>query len=55
MRMTDQKYLYALNGAGLSAPTFTLSNQVYNYKDQLIEKNIGYRGANQALQSIDYQ
>jgi RHS repeat-associated protein len=55
MRMTDQKYLYALNGAGLSAPTFTLSNQVYNYKDQLIEKNIGYRGTNNALQSIDYQ
>jgi RHS repeat-associated protein len=55
MRMTDQKYLYALHGAGLSAPTFTLSNQVYNYKDPLIEKNIGYRGVNNALQSIDYQ
>jgi RHS repeat-associated protein len=55
MRMTDQKYVYALNGAGLSAPTFTLSNQVYNYKDQLIEKNIGYRGVNNTLQSIDYQ
>jgi hypothetical protein len=54
MRMTDQKYLYALNGAGLSAPTFTLANMVYNYKDQLIEKNIGYRGINNALQSIDY-
>jgi RHS repeat-associated protein len=55
MRMTDQKYVYALNGAGLSAPTFTLANQVYNYKDQLVEKNIGYRGNNNALQSIDYQ
>jgi RHS repeat-associated protein len=47
--------LYALNGAGLSAPTFTLANLVYNYRDQLVEKNIGYRGTNQALQSIDYQ
>jgi RHS repeat-associated protein len=47
--------LYALNGAGLSAPTFTLANLVYNYRDQLIEKNLGYRDANNALQSIDYQ
>jgi RHS repeat-associated protein len=55
MRLTDQKYMYALNGDGWSDPSSTLANMVYNYKDQLIEKNIGYRGANQALQSIDYQ
>jgi RHS repeat-associated protein len=54
MRMTDQKYRYALNGDGWSDPSATLANLVYNYKDQLVEKNIGYRGANNALQSIDY-
>ena len=52
-RLTDQKYMYTLNGAGVSVPTFTLSNMNYNYKDQLIEKNIGYNNGN-ALQSIDY-
>jgi RHS repeat-associated protein len=54
MRMTDHRYFYTVDGSGLSAPTFTLNNMVYNYKDQLIEKNIGYRGTNNALQSIDY-
>jgi RHS repeat-associated protein len=53
-RMTDHKYLYRVDAGSLSAPTFTLANMVYNYKDQLIEKNIGYRGMNNALQSIDY-
>ena len=52
-RLTDQKYMYALNGAGVSVPTFTLSNMNYNFKDQLIEKNIGLTGST-ALQSIDY-
>ncbi len=55
-RLTDVKYLYTLNAAGLSDPTYTLSNMVYNFKDQLIEKNIGLNSANSgALQSIDYQ
>ena len=36
-----------------SLASFFLSNMVYNYKDQLEEKNIGLNGAN-ALQSIDY-
>lgn len=52
-RLKDTKYMYALNGAGLEVPTFTLSNLNYNFKDQLIEKNIGYNGST-ALQSIDY-
>jgi RHS repeat-associated protein len=55
MRMTDHRYLYTVDGSSLSPPTFTLNNMVYNYKDQLIEKNIGYRGTNNALQSIDYR
>ena len=53
-RLTDSKYAYALNGAGVSTPTYTLSNMNYNYKDQLIEKNLGYQSPSQALQSIDY-
>jgi RHS repeat-associated protein len=53
-RLTDVKYNYTMGG-GISAPTYTLSNMVYNHKDQLIEKNIGLNGANTgALQSIDY-
>ena len=52
-RLTNTKYNYALNGAGLTEATFNLSNMVYNYKDQLEEKNIGLNGTN-ALQSIDY-
>ena len=52
-RMTNAKYAYALNGQGISSATFNLSNMVYNYKDQLEEKNIGLNGTN-ALQSIDY-
>jgi RHS repeat-associated protein len=53
-RLTDIKYAHAVNGAGLPTPTLTLSNMVYNFKDQLIEKNIG-RSLNQKyLQSIDY-
>ena len=51
-RLTNTKYNYALNGAGLTEATFNLSNMVYNYKDQLEEKNIGRNGAN-SLQSID--
>ncbi|MDZ7879238.1 MAG: T6SS effector amidase Tae4 family protein [Saprospiraceae bacterium] len=52
-RLTDIKFNYATGGAGISSPTYTLSNMVYNFKDQLVEKNIGLTGAN-ALQSIDY-
>jgi hypothetical protein len=31
-RLTDQQYSYALHGASLTAPTFTLANMVYNAK-----------------------
>jgi RHS repeat-associated protein len=54
-RLTDIKYAYATGGAGVSSPTgaASLANMNYNFKDQLIEKNIGYNGSG-ALQSIDY-
>jgi RHS repeat-associated protein len=53
-RLTDVKYAHAVNGAGLSTPTLTLSNMVYNFKDQLIERNIGKLDNLKYLQSIDY-
>jgi RHS repeat-associated protein len=54
-RLTDVKHTYAMDGANVGTPTFTMSNMVYNYKDQLTEKNIGYNPTtNTALQSIDY-
>jgi RHS repeat-associated protein len=53
-RLTDVKHTYALNGAGLTTPNVTLSNMVYNFKDQLVEKNIGRTGMGKYLQSIDY-
>jgi RHS repeat-associated protein len=54
-RLTDIKYTYGTGGAGISSPTgASLVNMNYNFKDQLIEKNIGYTGTS-ALQSIDYQ
>jgi RHS repeat-associated protein len=55
-----QQQLWGPNGSGgaFVAPWVELSATSYNYKDQLIEKNIGRRpdiaGA-KALQSIDYQ
>jgi RHS repeat-associated protein len=54
-RLTDIKYSYGTGGAGISNPVNSpsLSNMNYNFKDQLIEKNIGYNGTG-ALQSIDY-
>jgi RHS repeat-associated protein len=54
-RLTDIKYNYGTGGAGISSPTNapSLSNMNYNFKDQLIEKNIGFTGTS-ALQSIDY-
>jgi RHS repeat-associated protein len=54
-RLTDIKYNYGTGGAGISSPTYapSLSNMNYNFKDQLIEKNIGFTGTS-ALQSIDY-
>jgi RHS repeat-associated protein len=50
------KYAYGTGGAGISSPTGpSLANMNYNYKDQLIEKNIGMNPSNTgALQSIDY-
>jgi RHS repeat-associated protein len=54
-RLTDVKYAHAVNGAGLPTPTLTLSNMVYNFKDQLVEKNIGKLGNQKYLQSIDYE
>jgi RHS repeat-associated protein len=54
-RLTDVKHTYALNGAGVTTPNLTLSNMVYNHKDQLVEKNIGKVAAmGKFLQSIDY-
>jgi RHS repeat-associated protein len=53
-RLTEVKHTYALNGAGLTTPNVTLSNMVYNFKDQLTEKNIGRTGTGKYLQSIDY-
>ena len=53
-RLTDVKYDYALSGAGLIDPSFVLSNMAYDYKDQLIEKNIAKGGSGKFLQSIDY-
>jgi RHS repeat-associated protein len=54
-RLTNVQHTYALNGAGITTPTLTLSNMVYNFKDQLTEKNIGKQASNgKYLQSIDY-
>jgi RHS repeat-associated protein len=55
-RLTDIQYNYGTGGAGISPPSIydpSLSNMNYNFKDQLIEKNIGLTGTS-ALQSIDY-
>jgi RHS repeat-associated protein len=54
-RMTNLKYRYSLGTTALTAPTDILSNMVYNYKDQLTEKNIANMGStNKYLQSVDY-
>jgi RHS repeat-associated protein len=54
-RLTDVMQSYALNGAGITAPTLTLANMVYNHKDQLVERNIGKQASTgKYLQSIDY-
>jgi RHS repeat-associated protein len=53
-RLTEVKQNFALNGAAVVAPDVTLSNMVYNFKDQLVEKNIGRTGTGKYLQSIDY-
>ena len=52
-RLTNAKHMYTLNGAGVSVPTFTLSNMVYNFKDQLTRKNIANVNG-KYLQSVDY-
>jgi RHS repeat-associated protein len=53
-RLTDVKFAYAVNGAQVGE-TSNISNMVYNYKDQLVEKNIGMNTAGTgALQSVDY-
>jgi RHS repeat-associated protein len=54
-RLTNTKYMYTLNAVGVSVPTDILSNAVYNFKDQLIEKNIGHKLSHgKYLQSVDY-
>ena len=58
LRTDNINYGYATGGAGASASK-TLSNMVYNYKDQLIQKNIGKTTDpsivdNNYLQGIDY-
>ena len=51
-RLINLDYGYNIGGGGVySLPN--LSNMNYNYKDQLIEKNIGRNGL-YSLQSIDY-
>ena len=52
-RLTTLNHAFALNGTGVSTPTFTLSNMVYNYKDQLTRKNIANING-KFLQSTDY-
>lgn len=52
-RLTNAKHMFTLNGVGVSVPTFTLSNLVYNYKDQLTLKNIANVNS-KYLQSVDY-
>ena len=51
-RLKNMNYGYGVSGAGPSTPV-NLTNLNYNFKDQLIEKNIALNGTN-ALQSIDY-
>jgi RHS repeat-associated protein len=53
-RLVEQTFAYGINGAGFGN-LVTLSNMVYNHKDQLVEKNIGKMTIhNKFLQSIDY-
>ena len=55
LRMTKLDHAFSMGGNGLPAPT-NISNMVYNYKDQLTEKNLGYNSNyNKYLQSIDYE
>ncbi len=56
-RLVNTGLDYGLFGAApnYTAPATNLSNLNYNFKDQLIEKNIGYNTTtSMALQSIDY-
>jgi hypothetical protein len=55
-RLTDVKFMYNIDNSGLETPaTNSMSNLVYNHKDQLTERNIGYNPSNNtALQSVDY-
>jgi RHS repeat-associated protein len=52
-RLTSSNYTSGLFGAQVASPTFTLSNMVYNHKDQLIEKNTAFVN-NKYLQSTDF-
>ncbi len=52
-RMTNMKYTHALDGAQVGVPTFTLANMVYNFKDQVTEKNTAFVN-NKYLQSTDF-
>jgi RHS repeat-associated protein len=53
-RLKSSNYTYALFGAGVSDPTFKLSDMTYNFKDQAIEKNTAFVN-NKYLQSTDFE
>jgi RHS repeat-associated protein len=53
-RLQTSNYTYALNGAGVSSPTFKMSDIVYNVRNQVIEKNTALVGSTY-LQSTDFE
>ena len=54
LRMTNLDHAFSMGGAGLP-PQTNLSNMVYNYKDQLTQKNLAYQtNYSKYLQNIDY-
>jgi RHS repeat-associated protein len=54
LRPKETSHSLVIGGNSLSTPRI-LSNLTYNFKDQVIERNIGKRGNNPYLQSVDYQ
>ena len=54
LRMTNLDHAFSMGGAGLP-PQTNISNMVYNYKDQLTQKNLAYNTSYlKYLQNIDY-
>jgi RHS repeat-associated protein len=55
LRTTKLDHAFSMGGASIPSPT-NICNMVYNFKNQLIEKNLGYNSTyNKYLQSIDYE